>query len=69
MEILNLTIEGMSCGGCTASVSRAVSALAGVSSVEVTLQPGGASISYDPAAIAAETIITTIEEAGYDVIR
>lgn len=69
MDTLNLKIEGMSCGGCTASVSRAVSALAGVTGVDVTLQPGGASVSYDPAVVSADTIINTIEEAGYDVIR
>ena len=63
-------VTGMTCSHCVASVTEEVSALAGVSSVEVDLKVGGESrvivsgaAPVDPAAVQA-----AIEEAGYSVV-
>ncbi|TJZ69046.1 heavy-metal-associated domain-containing protein [Chitiniphilus eburneus] len=69
MEHINIGIEGMSCGGCVASVTRALQAVEGVTDVAVTLAPGAASVTFDPADTDRRTIETAIEDAGYDVVR
>lgn len=69
MENIEIRIEGMSCGGCAASVTRKLQALAGVASVEVQPQPGLARINYDPAQASVAALENAIEEAGFDVVR
>ena len=41
--------HGMTCGGCTGSVQRTLSQIAGVSHVEVLLRPGTATLEADTA--------------------
>jgi copper chaperone CopZ len=67
METARITIEGMTCEGCVASVTRVLKALPGVQSVEVSLRPGSASVSYDPARTGVPALRKAIEDAGYDV--
>ncbi len=59
-------VQGMTCGGCAASVTRVIKALPGVSEATVTLQPGGAEVEFDPGQVNAETIVTAITKAGFD---
>lgn len=65
MNDILLTITGMSCGGCVASVQQILSGLPGVQSVEVTLAPGQARVSYDPARIDRDTLVKAVVEAGF----
>ena len=63
---LSYVVSGMTCGHCEASVTREVSRVAGVTSVEVNLatklvQVHGADV--DDAAVRA-----AIDEAGYDAV-
>ncbi|QLG87862.1 heavy-metal-associated domain-containing protein [Chitinibacter bivalviorum] len=69
METIEIGIEGMSCGGCTASVTRVLEAVAGVQSATVTLNPGKAQIVFDATQTSREVLETSIEEAGYDINR
>jgi copper ion binding protein len=57
-------VRGMSCGHCVAAITSAVSALPGVTGVDVDLAGGAVHVSgtTDDAAVAA-----AIEDAGYDV--
>lgn len=66
MHTLTLPVEGMTCGGCTSSVKRALEQLDGVEVVEVTLEPGRAVVRVSPPAD-RETVVTAIEDAGFDV--
>lgn len=61
-------IEGMSCGGCVASVERALKALPGVSDVKVDLAARNATVDFDPAQTDLTQLKQAIEEAGYDVV-
>ena len=61
-------IGGMSCGGCVASVERAVRALPGIEAVQVDLTSSSAKVAFDAAQIDASQIKHAIEEAGYDVL-
>jgi copper chaperone len=59
-------VGGMSCGGCVASVTRAVSRLPGVKMVDVSLQNKAATIEYDATAIEPAAIVAAIEAAGFE---
>ncbi len=65
MQTLNFDVSGMSCGGCTGSVQRALVKLDGVSHVEVTLRPGVATVVVDPAMITSTEIEAAITGLGY----
>ena len=69
METITMNVNGMSCGGCVASVTRVLKAVPGVSDVEVSLRPGTAKVSFDPARTAAPALRSAIEDAGYDVVE
>ena len=59
-----LEIEGMHCGGCTAAVRNALSAVTPVAGVSVDLERGLATIETMGAADTA-ALIAAVEEAGY----
>jgi len=59
-------IDGMSCGGCVKSVTRAVSQLTGVRAVDVSLEKKAATIEYDGTAIEPAAIVAAIEAAGFE---
>jgi copper chaperone CopZ len=61
---VSFEVHGMSCAHCVASITAAVSAVHGVTDVDVALAEGTVRVhgTADPAAVAA-----AIEDAGYDV--
>lgn len=67
METTTIAVSGMTCMGCVASVKRVLDGIAGVSGADVTLQPGQARVSYDPARASLQAIKDAISDAGYDV--
>ena len=67
METVTFKVQGMTCGGCVASVTRVLKATPGVDDVAVTLTPGEARIAFDPARTGAAALRAAIEGAGYDV--
>ncbi|MCW2835504.1 MAG: copZ [Nocardioides sp.] len=66
MNTMNITVTGMTCGHCVASVTEEINELAGVEGVEVDLPTGAVTITsteqLDPTAVAG-----AVEEAGYAV--
>ncbi|MEO8566383.1 MAG: cation transporter [Betaproteobacteria bacterium] len=67
MTTVTLKVEGMSCGGCVASVTRVLTALPGVSDATVSLQGGTAQVSFDEARVNPAALRAAIESAGYEV--
>jgi copper chaperone len=65
METLELKVEGMDCQGCVKSVTRMLSGVAGVESVDVSLEQGRARVTYDPAKAGPAELKRAIERAGY----
>ena len=63
MNRATLTINGMSCGHCVASVRRALEDVEGVRVESVTI--GSAVVDYDPAVASREGIIEAVSDAGY----
>ena len=68
MKTLSLNIKGMTCGGCVKSVTSVVQKIAGVSSVEVSLEQNRATINYDPVQAKPAQFKSAIEDAGFDVV-
>ena len=62
METVTINVQGMTCGGCVASVTRVLKAVPGVDQVDVTLVPGKATVRFDAAKVTVPLV-----DAGYDV--
>lgn len=69
MQALKLTVDGMTCGGCVASVKRVLEAQPGVSGVSVSLEAKEARFSLDDSSTTLDSVVSAIEDAGFDVIR
>jgi copper chaperone CopZ len=63
VETREFAIEGMSCEGCVATVTSALKAVPGVTSVEVSLQDKKATVAA--AQVPAQTIENAVTKAGY----
>ena len=59
-----LKIEGMTCGHCVRSVSKALEGVPGVQSAAVDLAAGTAAVVHDGTALPA-TLAQAVEEEGY----
>ena len=65
MQTLSFDVNGMTCGGCTGSVQRALSKLDGISHAEVSLSPGVATVVIDPTKVTPARIESAITHLGY----
>ena len=66
METVIIKVNGMTCGGCVNSVRKAVAAVEGVSSVDVSLENARATVVYDAARAKPLAIKSAISDAGFD---
>ena len=66
MENVVIKVVGMSCQGCVKNLTGALSGVAGVASVDVSLEAGEARVGYDPAKVSANALRTVIEDCGFD---
>ena len=60
-------VSGMSCGGCSASIGRALSRLDGIEKAEADHEEGTADVIFNEKEISKNKIIETIENLGYKV--
>jgi copper chaperone CopZ len=60
------TVDGMTCGGCAATVTKAVNEVDGVSGAEVDLTTGGVTVTSD-SPLDASKIATAVRDAGYQL--
>lgn len=67
MTEINLSVTGMTCGGCVNSVQKVLTTLAGVQSAEVTLSPGQARVTFDPSVIARAALEQAVIDAGFGI--
>ncbi len=65
MTEAKIMIEGMMCGHCQASVTKAISSVGGVSAVKVNLVDKQATVTYDPKKTTVDAIKAVIVDAGY----
>lgn len=61
-----MTIEGMMCGHCTGRVQKALEAVAGVSTVTMSLEEKTATVEMTEE-VPNEVLTAAVAEAGYEV--
>ena len=66
-EILQLTVTGMSCGGCENAIKRTLHQLAGVDDVKASHRENLVGVTFDPDKVDAATIKERIAGLGYEV--
>ncbi len=62
----NLSIEGMTCVTCVRAIEKALKEKRGVFEARVNFATNEASVDYDPEVISEESLVRTIQGAGYD---
>jgi copper chaperone len=66
MSTTSFHVTGMTCGHCVSSVSSGVSAIAGVTGVQVELETGLVTVTSDHP-VDASDVRAAVEEAGYQL--
>lgn len=61
-----IKIDGMTCGGCVASVHTATADIDGLHTMTVELADNQATVTFDDSATSAEAIAAAIDEAGFE---
>ncbi|MDR1421263.1 MAG: heavy-metal-associated domain-containing protein [Coriobacteriales bacterium] len=64
-ETTVLNVEGMHCQHCVKAVTDELTAVPGVSDVQVNLEAGNAVVVHEPD-VARSTLIAAVDEAGFD---
>ena len=66
MSTASYTVVGMTCGHCVNSVTEEVSAVPGVTAVDVDLASGGMTVTSE-SPVDESAVLAAVEEAGYEV--
>lgn len=66
-EHVNLPVLGMTCANCAVSVERALKKTEGVDDAMVNLSSERVAVTYDGDQAALNDLVTSIQDAGYDV--
>ncbi len=67
MVTTTLNVKGMSCNHCVMSIQKAIKPIDGVESVDISLQKGEVSVTYEPTKLDLNLIKEKISEEGYEV--
>jgi copper chaperone CopZ len=70
MTSTTYSVNGMTCGHCSASVTEEISKLAGVQEVTVDLNAGGTSAVHvtSESALDDAAVREAVDEAGYELV-
>jgi Cu+-exporting ATPase len=68
-EHVTLPITGMSCANCALNIERSLKRLEGVNDVRVNFASEGATVTYDPAKLKLQDILSSIHDTGYGVAK
>ena len=66
-ETLKMTVNGMTCGNCSRSVERKLSATPGVTRASVDLAGAVATVEYDSDVVKPETLAGAVRQLGFEV--
>lgn len=61
-----IKIDGMTCGGCVASVYNATADIDGLDDMSVELAANQATVTFDDSKTSVEAIAEAIDDAGFD---
>lgn len=65
LKVAHLDIDGMSCSGCSNSISSYLAEQQGVKAVDITFEERGGTVVYDPEQTSSEEIATNNVFDGY----
>ncbi len=65
-EQCTITVGGMTCAACSSRVQRALETTPGVSTANVNLMTGAATVRFDPGAVSLDVLIARVRDTGYD---
>lgn len=70
MNTTTISIDGMTCGHCVASVTEEIQSISGVQDVQVELVAGGVSTATitSAAPLSEATLSEAVAEAGYTIV-
>ena len=60
-----ISIEGMTCGGCVASVHTATAEIDGLENISIELADNQATVTFDDSKTSAEKIAAAVDDAGF----
>ena len=66
-QTLKMMVGGMTCGNCSRSVERKLSATPGVTKATVDLVNASAIVEYDADLVTPETLANAVRQLGYEV--
>ena len=66
MQHITLNIDGMTCNGCVASVTKILQGVEGVASATVGLADKRAEVTFDATKTSVDALIAAVEDGGYD---
>ncbi|MGP9492604.1 heavy-metal-associated domain-containing protein [Psychrobacter sp. AOP7-B1-24] len=61
-----IKIDGMTCGGCVASVYNATADIDGLDDISIELIDNQATVTFDDSKTSVEAIVSAIDDAGFD---
>ena len=65
VETASISIEGMTCGGCSSKVETALSAKSGVKNVSVDFDSKLATVEYYPSKVEKTELLSIVSNAGF----
>jgi len=68
MQIERFKVSGMTCGGCTGKVTKALKSVAGVGDVNVSLADGEVIVQFEEQKTSLALLKSVVAETGYGVI-
>jgi copper chaperone len=66
-KTVTIKVEGMHCGGCSSSVTKALKATPGVEDAQVSVEKGEAVIKYDDQKVTVAKLREVITGTGFKV--
>jgi Cu+-exporting ATPase len=66
IDTVVLKIYGMVCSACTSTIEKALLAVPGVETAEVTYATGKGRVTFDRSLVGARNLVEKVEECGYD---
>lgn len=66
LKTVSIPIKGMACSACAARVTKTLSAIEGVKSVEVSQPKGSARVSYVEAKVSPEQLREAVNKLGFE---
>lgn len=66
MHRIEISVKGMTCGGCQRSVEGALRRVPGVAEVSVDLAAGRARVELDSTEAGLDALLAAVDAAGFD---